>query len=194
MIHESLKSLGSVTETKGHGDKFKKAKWSNDGCFWNVSRIEGNLVIAFYQIKFGKDFCTMEGRRKILEVGEGVTVRNSGHVKAAVVAAGAPRTIWFRNHVERRRPWTGGPANDTSFFKLGEFCFGCLETVGIKTAGLGENRWAGGLNEMLDTVVGAGRMEISIENSRKSRNELTKLRGGMLEGGHVGREKRGGSS
>ena len=45
MVHEPLKRLSSVAETKRHLSEFKEAERSDDGCFGNIGG--GNLIVAF---------------------------------------------------------------------------------------------------------------------------------------------------
>ena len=75
-----MEGLGRIAEAKWHGEKFIEAKRSDNSGFGNVRRMNRNLVIAFYQIQRGEDRGAMEAGREILEIGEGVAVRNSGQV------------------------------------------------------------------------------------------------------------------
>ena len=52
VVHQPLKSLSSITEAIGHVGVFKEAKRSNHRRFWDVRRMNRNLVVSFYQIKF----------------------------------------------------------------------------------------------------------------------------------------------
>ena len=53
-IHESLKCLSSVLESKRHAKKFPKAEESDDGCFSVVRFCHWNLVISSGQVNFGE--------------------------------------------------------------------------------------------------------------------------------------------
>ena len=58
----------------------EKNSGGQNSSFGNVRRMNRNLVIAFYQIQRVEDSGAMEAGREILEIGEGVAVRNSGQV------------------------------------------------------------------------------------------------------------------
>ena len=47
MVHEPLKHLSSIAETKRHLSEFKEAERSDDGCFGNIGGGDGNLIVAF---------------------------------------------------------------------------------------------------------------------------------------------------
>jgi hypothetical protein len=79
-IHESLKSLGSIFETKRHKMEFKETKGSDYSCFRNVGRVHWNLIISLFQVQFGENSGTMKVSRKILEIKQGIFIRNSGCV------------------------------------------------------------------------------------------------------------------
>jgi len=70
--------------------------------------------------------------------------------------------------VKGRRPGAIGTANDPCFLQLSELLFGLVEVSGIKAASLGENRWAGGLNVVLNSMVGAWQAKVGSKNSRES--------------------------
>ena len=55
VVHQSLEGLSRVAEAKGHSEVLIEAKGSNNHRFRNVRRMDGNLVIAFYQIKLGEN-------------------------------------------------------------------------------------------------------------------------------------------
>jgi len=96
----------------------------------------------------------MEAGGEVMEVRERVAVGGGGQVEAAVIAARAPGAIRFRDKVEGRSPGAVGAADDTGRLKFGKFCFGLLEAVRVKAAGLRENRQAGGVDVMENTMGG----------------------------------------
>ena len=50
LIHEALKCLCCISESKWHLDKLKESKWCGDSCFWDVVRGHWYLVIGTDQI------------------------------------------------------------------------------------------------------------------------------------------------
>ena len=59
LVNEPLESLCRVAETKGHVQKLKEAKRSDNGCLWNVRRLHGNLVVGSHRVQFAEDSSTM---------------------------------------------------------------------------------------------------------------------------------------
>ena len=47
MVHEPLKRLSSIAETKRHLSEFKEAERSDDGSFGNIGGGDGNLIVSF---------------------------------------------------------------------------------------------------------------------------------------------------
>ncbi len=60
----------------------------------------------------------------------------------AVIAAGAPRPVFLADHVQWRRPWRIGTADDVGRLQLAELCFCLAQLVRIQAACLGEHRAA----------------------------------------------------
>ncbi len=99
VVHEALEHLGGVAETKRHLEEFIESEGSDYCCFWDIFRMERNLVITFNKIQFGENSGIMEIGGEIMEIRRWVAVRNSGHVEQAVITAWTPRTIRFGYHV-----------------------------------------------------------------------------------------------
>ena len=53
-VHEMLKSLCCVVETKRHLAKLEQTKWGGDGSFTNIFLGHGYLVVCSHKINFGK--------------------------------------------------------------------------------------------------------------------------------------------
>ena len=53
-IHETLKSLCCVAETKRHLGKLEQTKWGGDGSFTNIFLGHGYLVVCVNKVDFGK--------------------------------------------------------------------------------------------------------------------------------------------
>jgi hypothetical protein len=136
-VHEALESLGGVAETKGHVNIFEEAKRSYYCCFRNVRRSNRDLMVAFDQVKGGKNCAFVELICEIMEIGKRIGVGSCGGVEAAVITTWPPATIFLRNHVKRRRPGTIGAANNALFFKLKELLLGNSMFFRIEATGMG---------------------------------------------------------
>ena len=167
-----MEGLGGVAETKWHGEVFIKAKRSDDSSFGNVRRMNRYLVISFHQIKLGENSGTVEAGREVLEIGKGVAVRNSGQVKAVIIATRPPGAIRFGYKMEGRGPGAVGAENNTRLLQFVKLLFGLLEANRIKAAGFGKNRWTISFYVMEDPMLGGMTMEISGENCRIVTKEL----------------------
>ena len=53
-VHETLKSLCFVAETKRHLGKLEQPKWGGDGSFTNIFLGNGYLVVCSNKVDFGK--------------------------------------------------------------------------------------------------------------------------------------------
>ena len=67
-----------------------------------------------------------------------------------------------------------GVTDNSSSFELVKLCFSLLEAEGIKAASFGENRWAGGEDVMLDTVMRRVVLEVRRKNSGKRMDKVLK--------------------
>ena len=70
-VHQSLKSLCGVLETKWHSQEFIQAKWSDDGHFGNVIIVDRDLMITPNQINFRVDAHAHQLSQEILDVRTG---------------------------------------------------------------------------------------------------------------------------
>ena len=59
-VHQSLKSLRGVLETKWHLQEFIQVKQSDDGHFGDVILVDRNLMITPNQINFRVDACACQ--------------------------------------------------------------------------------------------------------------------------------------
>ena len=182
-----MEGLGGVAETKWHGEEFIKAKRSDDSSFRNVRRMKRHLVITFHQIKLGKNSRTVEAGREVLEIGKGVAVRNSGQVKAVVIATRPPGAIGFGYKMEGRGPGAVGAANNTRLLQFVKLLLGLLEADRIKVSGLCKNQRSSGFNVMKDTMLGGLTMQICGENCGIVAKELAD---GGRKGVKIGEEWR----
>ena len=95
------------------------------------------MMISLHQVQLREDGSAMEAGGKVLEVRKRITIRSSGEIKTAVVAASSPGTIRLGDKVKRGRPGTIGTANNSSRFQFIKVRFGLLEARRVKTASLG---------------------------------------------------------
>ena len=153
VVHQPLKSLSSITEAIGHVGVFKEAKRSNHRRFWDIRRMNRNLMVSFHQIKFGENGGAMKASRQVLKVRKRITDWCSGKIKAAVIAAGPPGTIGLGNKMKRRGPGTVGTADNASRLKFSKLRLGLLKAKGIEAACFGKNRRASGVDVMLNPVM-----------------------------------------
>ena len=153
IVHKPLKSLSRIIEAIRHVKVLIEAKRSDDRRLRDVRRMNRDLMISFHQVQLREDGSAMEAGGKVLEVRKRITIRSSGEIKTAVVAASSPGTIRLGDKVKRGRPGTIGTANNSSRFQFIKVCFGLLEARRVKTASLGKNRWTSGVNMMLDSMM-----------------------------------------
>ena len=79
-IHESLKCLNSVLESKRHAKKFPKTEGSDDGCFADVSFCHRNLVISSGQVNSGENSFALQISIEIANVRDGIAVVYGGRI------------------------------------------------------------------------------------------------------------------
>ena len=66
LVHESLKGLGSIPETKWHSQKLEKTKWCGHSSFGNVLLCHRYLVIRPHQVDVGEDCCAVQSCSEVL--------------------------------------------------------------------------------------------------------------------------------
>ncbi len=92
-------------------------------------------------------------------------------VEAAIIAAGPPQTVCLGNHVEWRRPWRVGAANNPRSFQRAELGLGNFQFIRIQAASLGKNRATSGFNKMADAVAWPRSAFAVADNTGKRRQE-----------------------
>ena len=103
-----------------------------------------------------------------MKVGKRITIRGSGQVEAAVITAGPPGTVWFRNKMERIRPRAVAAADNAGHLQLGKFGCCLLEAKRIQMAGLSKNWQPSGVDVVLNTMMRRKVYKIGGENSGES--------------------------
>ena len=99
-VHQTLECLGRILKTKGHSQEFKEPKRRNNGGLRNVCFIHGDLVVSSNQVYHRENCSSSCGSGERLDMWQRIPIIRSGEVEAAVVSAGAPRTVRLRNYVE----------------------------------------------------------------------------------------------
>ena len=91
-IHESLKCLSSILESKRHAKKFPKAKGCDDGCFADVLFCHWNLVVSSGQVNFGENSFVLQISIEIANVRDGIAVVYGGHIEVPEITTWSPAT------------------------------------------------------------------------------------------------------
>ena len=87
LIHEALEGLRGVAKAKWHSNEFEEAKWCDDCGLGDVVRVHGDLMIRPDEVNLRKDGAVRELRSEVLNVGDGVAVRDGCGVECAIVTA-----------------------------------------------------------------------------------------------------------
>ena len=98
-VHQALEGLGSILQTKGHPQKLKEPKWSNDGSLGDVFGHHRDLVVASHQVHLGEYSHASKVSREILNVRYWVPVRYRGIIEAPIVFTRTPAPRSFGYHV-----------------------------------------------------------------------------------------------
>ena len=106
LIHEALEGLRGVAKAKWHSNEFEEAKWCDDCGLGDVVRVHGDLVVRPDEVNLRKDGAARELRSEVLNVGDGVAVRDGCGVECAIVATWSPVARGLADHVQRGRPRT----------------------------------------------------------------------------------------
>ncbi len=128
-IHEPLKGLCRVPEAEGHAHELEEAERGGECSLVDISRLHGDLMVGTYQVQLGEHGGTPKRGGGILDVRNGVAVRDSYAVQCTVVAARAPISGGLlRYHVQWRRPGAGRRANDPELQHVLELLLGHTKT------------------------------------------------------------------
>ena len=105
-IHQSLKGLRCVLQTKWFPKELEEAEWCDDCSLADVFCSYRNLVVATYQVDLRENRSTRELRGKVLDVWHRIAVGCPDVIEASVVATRSPTAGVLRHHVQGRRPRT----------------------------------------------------------------------------------------
>jgi len=103
MIHEALESGRSITQTKGHDQKFIVVRMSSKGSLRNVCLFHTDLVVARTKIKFSKELGATQFIQEVINDRNGKFVFNGEFVESAEIMTHAPRAFFLLDHEHRRR-------------------------------------------------------------------------------------------
>ena len=99
LVHETLKRLRCVAEAERHADELEEAEGSDDSGLRDVVRVYGDLVVSPNEVDLGENRASRDLCYEVLDVGNGVAVRDSSCIQGAVVATRSPDTRWLAYHV-----------------------------------------------------------------------------------------------
>ena len=133
LVHETLESLGSVLQAKGHVRKFEKAERCGDNCLLDVIRVDRNLMVSPHKVNFGKDGAAEKAVGVILYVWDLVPVRYSAGVECLVVSTRPPTAV-LGHEMEGGQPWSLIMPGCTVLQHGVELGLGCGQAVRGKTA------------------------------------------------------------
>ena len=85
-IHQSLKGLRCVLQTKWCPKELEEAEWCDDCSLADVFCSYRNLVVATYQVDLRENRSTRELRGKVLDVWHRIAVGRRDVIEASVVA------------------------------------------------------------------------------------------------------------
>ena len=140
LIHEALEGLRGVAKAKWHSNEFEEAKWRDDCGLGDVVRVHGDLVVRPDEVNLRKYSAARELRSKVLNVGNGIAVRDGCGVECAIVATWSPVARRLANHVERRSPGAGGRPDNPYIHHVFKFRFGSGKAVRRQMTSTGVHR------------------------------------------------------
>ncbi len=102
VVHESLKGLGRISKAEGYSCEFEQAERGGNCCLRDVVWLHRNLMVRSDKVELGENGCSVQCCCKILDMRDGISIRNGGIVQRKIIPARSP-VSWglFRDHVER---------------------------------------------------------------------------------------------
>merc|ERR1711946_30866 len=85
---------------------------------------------------------------------------------------GAPRTVWFRHHMQGGRPWRIAPPDNASLLHPFELSLSSSVLLRVQTACWGRNRWALCLHVVAHVVFSRPGRETETNYLRKLRQNF----------------------
>lgn len=118
------------------------------------------------KIDFGKYFLTAKFRVEILNVWDGVPIRDGDSIEGPVIPTWTPRTVLLRDHMKRARPVALGRTANSHFHHKMKFPFGGLQLVRGKAARFSCNRGTMSYNAVSGVVTIRGEVRFLSEQVR----------------------------
>jgi hypothetical protein len=115
MIHETLKSGGGITETKGHDQELIVALMSVKCRLGDVFLFHTYLVVARMEVKFGKVLSPTEFIQKVIYDGNGEFVLDGKFVEGMKIRTHVPSAFLLEDHDNRGRIGVGTRMDNTRF-------------------------------------------------------------------------------
>jgi hypothetical protein len=100
-VHET-EGLSDISQTEGHEREFDQAERSGDGCRLDVIGMYWDLVVSPNEVNFGKDGTAGKVMVLILDVRDGVAVRNGAGVHSTEVSTRPPTVVLLGHEMECR--------------------------------------------------------------------------------------------
>jgi hypothetical protein len=93
IIHHPHECHWSISQAKRHDQPFKKAFFRFEGCFPYISLFYQNLVVARLQINLTKELGTLKLIKKIINLGDQVSVLDNDLVQGSIINTESPCPI-----------------------------------------------------------------------------------------------------
>jgi hypothetical protein len=114
MIHDTLKSLGGITETKGNDQELIVTLMSEKYSLENFFLFHTYLVVARMEVKFGKVLSPTEFIQKVIYDMNGKFILDGKFVEAMRINTHAPSAFLLEDHDDRARIGDGTWITSTS--------------------------------------------------------------------------------
>ncbi len=99
-IHHALECVSHIPGAKQHPEGLKQPK-SGDYCFfWNISRVNWDLVIAFAEVDLAEHAADCHVRGEVHHVGQRVGARNSHKIKMVKITTRTSAVILIPHRME----------------------------------------------------------------------------------------------
>jgi hypothetical protein len=103
MIHEALKSGGSIAQAKGHDQKLIVALMSSKFSLRNVFLVHTYLVVSLMKIKFSKELGTTQFIQEVINDRNGKFVFDGEFFEGAEVRTHVARALFLKDHDHRKK-------------------------------------------------------------------------------------------
>lgn len=73
---EVLECLASIVQAKQHPKELPASERCDNGCFWDVTGVQGDLMVSSNGVHFGEDAGTSQLGSETFKIGYGVLVEH----------------------------------------------------------------------------------------------------------------------